>query len=94
MIFDQRVMMLLLRCHELLCLFYYSLRYNSPNYNFGGSDVCRWQEEIAFLNDLLTRKHPGPAQLVLMYGRAGWGNRNFSCTGQRKAALNLRIGKP
>jgi hypothetical protein len=22
------------------------------------------QEEIAFLNDLLTRKHPGPAQLI------------------------------
>ena len=27
------------------------------------------QEEIAFLIDLLTRKHPGPAQLLLMYGR-------------------------
>ena len=28
------------------------------------------QEEIAFLNDLLTRKHPGPAQLILMYWAA------------------------
>ena len=27
------------------------------------------QEELAFLNQLLTRKKPGPAQLVLMYGR-------------------------
>ena len=27
------------------------------------------QEEITFLNDLLNRKHPGPAQLILMYGR-------------------------
>ena len=26
-------------------------------------------EELAFLNQLLTRKKPGPAQLVLMYGR-------------------------
>ena len=25
--------------------------------------------ELAFLNDLLTRSHPGPAQLVLLYGR-------------------------
>lgn len=25
--------------------------------------------ELAFLNDLLTRTHPGPAQLVLLYGR-------------------------
>jgi len=27
------------------------------------------QEELAFLNDLLAHKHPGPAQLILMYGR-------------------------
>ena len=27
------------------------------------------QEELAFLNGLLTRKQPGPAQLVLLYGR-------------------------
>lgn len=27
------------------------------------------QEELAFLNKLLTRKTPGPAQLVLLYGR-------------------------
>lgn len=27
------------------------------------------QEELAFLNRLLTRKRPGPAQLVLLYGR-------------------------
>lgn len=27
------------------------------------------RQELAFLNDLLTRKRPGPAQLVLMYGR-------------------------
>jgi uncharacterized protein len=27
------------------------------------------QEELAFLNKLLTRKRPGPAQLVLLYGR-------------------------
>lgn len=25
--------------------------------------------EVAFLNSLLTREHPGPAQLVLLYGR-------------------------
>lgn len=27
------------------------------------------QQELAFLNSLLTRKHPGPAQLALMFGR-------------------------
>lgn len=27
------------------------------------------QEELAFLNQLLTRKRPGPAQLILLYGR-------------------------
>jgi hypothetical protein len=27
------------------------------------------ENELAFLNDLLTRSHPGPAQLVLLYGR-------------------------
>ena len=27
------------------------------------------QKELAFLNSMLTRKHPGPAQLILMYGR-------------------------
>jgi uncharacterized protein len=27
------------------------------------------QQELAFLNSLLTRQHPGPAQLVLVYGR-------------------------
>lgn len=27
------------------------------------------KNELAFLNDLLTRSHPGPAQLVLLYGR-------------------------
>jgi uncharacterized protein len=27
------------------------------------------QEELAFLNQLLTRKRPGPAQLILVYGR-------------------------
>jgi len=27
------------------------------------------QEELAFLNQLLTRKRPGPGQLILMYGR-------------------------
>ena len=27
------------------------------------------ENELAFLNDLLTRSHPGPAQLVLFYGR-------------------------
>jgi AAA+ ATPase superfamily predicted ATPase len=26
-------------------------------------------EELTFLNDLLTRKQPGPAQMVLLYGR-------------------------
>ena len=28
-----------------------------------------WQEELAFLNHLLTRKQPGPGQMVLLYGR-------------------------
>jgi len=51
------------------------------------------QEEIAFLNDLLTRKHPGPAQLLLMYGRRRVGSQNCSFTGQRRVILNLRIGK-
>ena len=27
------------------------------------------QKELAFLNSMLTRKRPGPAQLILMYGR-------------------------
>jgi uncharacterized protein len=27
------------------------------------------QQELTFLNGLLTRKRPGPAQMVLMYGR-------------------------
>ena len=27
------------------------------------------RQELAFLNSLLNRKHPGPAQLVLLYGR-------------------------
>jgi AAA+ ATPase superfamily predicted ATPase len=27
------------------------------------------KRELAFLNDLVTRRHPGPAQLVLLYGR-------------------------
>ncbi len=27
------------------------------------------EQELKFLNDLLTRSHPGPAQLVLLYGR-------------------------
>ena len=27
------------------------------------------QQELAFLNSLLERRHPGPAQMVLMYGR-------------------------
>ena len=27
------------------------------------------QEELAFLNELLTRKMPGPGQLMLLYGR-------------------------
>ena len=27
------------------------------------------QKELAFLDSLLTRKHPGPAQMILMYGR-------------------------
>jgi uncharacterized protein len=27
------------------------------------------KKELAFLNDVLTRSHPGPAQLVLLYGR-------------------------
>lgn len=27
------------------------------------------KNELAFLNDILTRSHPGPAQLVLLYGR-------------------------
>ena len=27
------------------------------------------EDELAFLTDLLTRSHPGPAQLVLLYGR-------------------------
>ena len=27
------------------------------------------EQELAFLNDLLIRRHPGPAQLVLLYGR-------------------------
>lgn len=27
------------------------------------------QKELTFLNSLLTRKHPGPAQMILMYGR-------------------------
>jgi AAA+ ATPase superfamily predicted ATPase len=27
------------------------------------------QKELAFLNSLLTRKHPGPTQMILMYGR-------------------------
>src|SRR5947208_3487525 len=27
------------------------------------------QEELAFLNRLITRKKPGPAQLILLYGR-------------------------
>ncbi|HEY9651862.1 MAG TPA: hypothetical protein V6C95_14445, partial [Coleofasciculaceae cyanobacterium] len=26
-------------------------------------------QELAFLNSLLNRQHPGPAQLVLLYGR-------------------------
>ena len=26
------------------------------------------QKELAFLNSLLTRKHPGPTQMILMYG--------------------------
>lgn len=28
-----------------------------------------WQEELAFLNNLLMRKCPGLAQLALMFGR-------------------------
>jgi hypothetical protein len=40
MIIDQRIVMLHLRRRELLCLFgYKSLRYNSLDYNFGGSHV-------------------------------------------------------
>ena len=27
------------------------------------------QKELAFLNSLLTRKHLGPAQMILVYGR-------------------------
>ena len=27
------------------------------------------RQELAFLNSLLNREHPGPAQLVLLYGR-------------------------
>jgi len=27
------------------------------------------QQELAFLNSLLERRHPGPAQMILMYGR-------------------------
>jgi uncharacterized protein len=27
------------------------------------------QQELAFLNSLLERRHPGPAQMVLIYGR-------------------------
>jgi AAA+ ATPase superfamily predicted ATPase len=34
----------------------------------GGMFVDR-RQEFGFLNNLLTRRHPGPAQLVLIYGR-------------------------
>ncbi len=27
------------------------------------------ENELAFLNRILTRNHPGPAQLILLYGR-------------------------
>ena len=27
------------------------------------------QHELAFLNNLLKRQHPGPAQMILLYGR-------------------------
>jgi len=27
------------------------------------------KNELTFLNEILTRNHPGPAQLVLLYGR-------------------------
>jgi hypothetical protein len=27
------------------------------------------QKELAFLNSALSREHPGPAQLILLYGR-------------------------
>jgi len=52
------------------------------------------QEEIVFLNDLLNRKHPGPAQLILMYGRRRVGKSELLMHWAAQSGLDLAIGKP
>lgn len=53
---------------------YYSPDYNSHDYNadnhpLEASMFVDRRQELEFLNSLLTRRHPGPAQLALMFGR-------------------------
>jgi AAA+ ATPase superfamily predicted ATPase len=48
----------------------YSLRYKSLVYNLlEAAMFVNRRQEIDFLNSLLSRKRPGPAQLALMFGR-------------------------
>ncbi len=45
------------------------------------------ERELAFLNDLITRRHPGPAQLILLYGRRRVGKTVLLHTWARRSDL-------
>lgn len=47
------------------------------------------QEELAFLNSLLTRQHPGPAQLILMFGRRRVGKTELLLNWARNSGVNF-----
>ncbi len=46
------------------------------------------QQELDFLNSLLTRKHPGPAQLILMFGRRRVGKSELLLKWATQSGLN------
>ena len=46
------------------------------------------RRELDFLNNLLTRKHPGPAQLALMFGRRRVGKSELLLRWAAQSGLN------
>ncbi len=73
----------------------YCLGYNSRNYNFfdkkqflEASMFVDRRQELEFLNSLLTRRHPGPAQLALMFGRRRVGKSELLLQWAEQSGLN------
>ena len=52
------------------------------------------EQELAFLNSLLQRQHPGPAQLVLLYGRRRVGKTSLLLHWMQPSGLPAPTGRP